>query len=426
MFRYLWGWIRGYVVITVFGKNKEQFLNLALQQNLNVYDVEWQNSDEPRIIAKVDQREIGKLRHIARRTRCRFKLGKRRGLPFFCRYLKKRKMLAVGLLIFCVGLYVLSGFIWFVKVTPQEQIKHLDEDEVLALCEDYGVRPGVWGRSIDYDAIAKQLMIEVPELSWVSVQRRGALVQINVAERDIWTEEENNATLGAIWANRKAMIEEVLIKHGEAVVSPGDVVAKGALLVSPLADGRADAIIRGRVWYEGYGECPMSEEVQKPDGESKVQVYLLRPNAEGVEPSLLKLWGRERAASKNLLIKREKVQPRLWGDIKLPFHLLLEWATPVRNVQVNREEGDAKALALAQARNSLRQQVGENNQLIEETLEYHLVDGVCCMTVRWECKEEIGIRNLDKNAKQQGQSQNGEKQTQENEKQSESGSGGGE
>ena len=100
---------------------------------------------------------------------------------------------------------------WFVKVTPQEQIKHLDEDEVLALCEDYGIRPGVWGRNIDYDAIAKQLMIDVSELSWISIERRGTLVQINVAERDIWTEEEDNATVGAIWANRKAMIEEVLI-----------------------------------------------------------------------------------------------------------------------------------------------------------------------------------------------------------------------
>lgn len=405
MLRYLWGWIRGYVVITIFGKNKEQFLNLALQQNLNVYDVEWQNGDAPRILAKVDYQEIGKLRHIARRTRCRFKLGKRRGFPFFYRYMKKRKMLAIGLLLFCVGLYVLSGFVWFVKVTPQEQIKHLDEDEVLALCEDYGIRPGAWGRNIDYDAIAKQLMIDVSELSWVSIERRGTLVQVNVAERDIWTEEEDNATVGAIWANRKAMIEEVLIKHGEAVVAPGDVVQKGALLVSPLADGRADAIIRGRVWYEGYGECAMTEEVKQASGDTKVQVYLLRPNAEGVEPSLLKLWGREHTESgKNLQVKRETVQPRVWGDIKLPFRLLLEWATPVRTVQVNHEEADAKAKALAQARNSLRQQIGENNTLIEETLEYHLVDGVCCMTVRWECKEEIGIRNLEKDGKDKKES----------------------
>ena len=396
MLKYLWGWIRGYVVITVFGKNKEQFLNLALQRNVDIYDVEWHDYDEPLLTAKVEYHEVGRLRHLARQTGCRFKLGKRRGLPFFYRHMKKRKMLALGLVIFCIGLYVLSGFVWYVKVTPKENIKHLDENQVLAQCEKYGIRAGVWGRSIDFDTIEKKLMLDIGELSWVSIERQGILVKINVAERDIWTEEEDRATVGAIWANRKAMIEEVLIKHGEAMVSPGDVVQKGTLLVSPLADGRADAIIRGRVWYEGYGECAMTETISRPDGDTRFQLYLLRPNARGVEPNVLKLWGREQTADVNKVsAKRQTVRPRLWGDLTLPLQFLVEEITPVEKVKITYDEATAKAKALAAARRSLRQQIGENNQLIEEKLEYHLVDGVCCMTVKWECKEEIGMRNYE-------------------------------
>ena len=400
MLKYLLGWLRGYVIITIFGKNKEQFLNLALQQNIDIYDVEWQETEYSMIIAKVDYHDIGKLRKIRRRVGCRFKLGKRRGWPFFYRYLKKRKMLVVGFLIFCLGLYILSGFVWQVKVVPQENIKYLDEGEVLELCEEYGIKEGVWGRSIDYDAIEKRLVIEIPELSWVSLERQGILVKINVAEREVWTEEEENATVGAIWANRKALIEELLIKHGTAVVAEGDVVEKGALLVSPLADGKADAIIKGRVWYEGYGECAMKESRLQKTDETKVQVYLLRQNAEGVDASRLKLWGSiSDKELKNCEVKEEVTQPRIWRDITLPLNFLIQWVTPVKTVEVTYTEADAKAKALSQARNSLKQQVGENNQLIEETVEYHLVDGVCTMTVHWECKEEIGVRNVSEKEK---------------------------
>jgi sporulation protein YqfD len=398
--RYLWGWIRGYVVITIFGSGKEQFLNLALQQNMDIYDVEWREGEEPFIVAKADYHDLGGLRKIAHKTGCRFKLGRRKGLPFFYRYLKKRKMLAVGLVIFCIGLYVLSGFVWFIKVTPQEHIKYLDENQVIAQAEKYGIKKGVWGRNLNFDAVQKQLMIDIPELSWVSIERRGTLINFNVAERDIWTEEEENATVGAIWANRTALIEEVLIKHGQPMVETGQLVQKGALLVSPLADGRADAIIRGRVWYEGYGECAVSQSMDVASGEEKKHIYLLRPNAEGVEASRLKLWGwyKENGEVKEK-VERATVQPRLFADFRLPFSFLVETITPVETVSLENTEAEAKAKALSAARQSLRQQIGENNQLVEETVEYHLKDGVCCMTVKWECREEIGMRNVEADRK---------------------------
>lgn len=395
MLKYLLGWLHGYVVITVFGDNKEQFLNLALQRNIDIYDVEWHEDGYSVIIAKVAYGDIGKLRQIRRKVGCGFKLGKRRGWPFFYRYLQKRKMLVAGFLIFCLGLYVLSGFVWQIKVVPRENIKYLDNEEILTLCEQYGIKKGVWGGNIDFDTVEKQLIMQIPELSWVSVEKEGILVKINIAERDLWTEDDENATVGAIWANRKALIEELLIKHGTAVVNEGDVVEKGALLVSPLADGKADAIIKGRVWYVGYGECSMNQSVLKKTENPQVQVYLLRHNAEGVDNSRLKLWGGiDETDLTEYSVEEEFAKPRIWGNIFLPVDVLIQWVTPVKAVEITYTEADAKAKALAQARNSLKQQIGENNRLIDESVEYALRNGVCTVTVRWECKEEIGVRNV--------------------------------
>ena len=49
-------------MITGFGKNKEQFLNLALQRNVDIYDGEWHDNDEPLLTAKVEYHEVGRLR----------------------------------------------------------------------------------------------------------------------------------------------------------------------------------------------------------------------------------------------------------------------------------------------------------------------------------------------------------------------------
>lgn len=408
MLQYFWGWLRGYVVITVYGPNKEQFLNLALQQELDLYDVEWQEGTDPVLTAKVNQRHIGPLRKIARRTRCRFRLGRRQGWPFFWRHLRKRKMLVLGFLLFCLGLYVLSGFVWFVRVTPQEKIQALDQQEVLEQAQEYGIRRGAWGRGLDFDAIEKELLHDIKELSWISIQRQGILIRIHVAERDLWTEAEENATRGAILANRAALIEEVLIKHGTPQVQAGQLVQKGDVLVTPLEDGKADAIIRGRVWYEGYGEFAMEQTRQQADGNSHIQVYLLRPNAPGVEESRLKLWGKEKTTGETKVTSR-LVQPRLWGDRTLPITFLIETITPLQTETIRYGEKEAKARALAAARASLRQQIGEENQLLEESMEYHLRNGVCTMTVKWECREEIGTRATEAESEKQPESETGKR-----------------
>jgi similar to stage IV sporulation protein len=399
---YFIGWLKGYIVITILGKNKERFLNLALQQNIDIYDVEQPEEQSNIIIAKACYRDLRRLRKIARQTHCHFKMGRRRGLPFAYGYMKKRKMLAIGLVIFCIGLYVLSGFVWFVEVTPREKIKYLDENEVISLAEEYGIKRGVWGRDLDFDAVEKELLKEIDELSWISIERKGILINFNVAERGIWTEEENNATMGAIWANRTALLEEVLIKHGQPMVEAGQLVHKGDLLVSPLADGKADAIIRGRVWYEGYGECAMSSEIQKTVEKPKKNIYIMGRDSE----KLLKIWGMEESSSDgNQKVEKTIIKPRLWQDITLPINFLVETVTPMETVTITMTEGEAKAKALAEARQSLRQQIGENNVLLEETIEYHLKNGVCTMSVKWECKEEIGMRNFEqKNQNSKGNS----------------------
>ena len=388
MLTYLWSWLQGYAVLHISGGGQERFLNLVLQREIEVYDTVWLADDLLEV--KADHHRLGELRKIAAITGCEVHLRRRQGLPFAWRYLWQRKTLPIGMLLFAVGLLAVSQFVFVVRVQPQEQLRMLDEQTVLDCAAELGMRPGAVYHRLDADAIARQLKMNLPEVSWVYIERQGVIVNIQVAERSIYPEELDGATLGAIWANRDALVEEVLLKHGQAMVSHGDTVRKGTLLVSPLADGRADAIIRARVWYDGYGEGAMREEVIRHSAAASYVYRLVKPEG----GAGLTLWGGllPMEAADGAALHTETTGHRLNLGSE-------SWLLPVDRLTeetityITKTEDEAKEAAAAQARSSLAAQVGEDNKLLEESVDYQLLpEGIWAANVRWECLEEIGER----------------------------------
>ena len=385
------GWLRGFVVLHISGGGQERLLNLALQRDIDVYDINWLADDLLEV--KAGWREVGQLKKIAKVCGCNLQTRRNQGLPFVYRYLRRRKTLAAGLLLFALGLLGLSQVVFQVQVLPQESLMQLDTQTVLRQAEELGIKPGALWRRLDFDQLAEELKQDIEELSWVYIERQGTILNIKIAERSIYPEELENATIGAIWANRDALIEDVLIKHGQAMVQHGDTVQKGTLLVSPLADGRADAIVKARVWYEGYGEGALREEIVQAAEESRQIFSLSKGEAQ------LQIWGwPPKADGENMTLAREHFTRELPLD-----WLLSSEQTPPLEVEVicaqtvfwrQNSEEEAKAQAMAQATASLQAQIADpNSQLLNEEVTYQLLEGdVWAATVRWECLEEIGER----------------------------------
>lgn len=388
MLTMLLSWLRGYVVLHITGKKRqERFLNLALQRDIDIYDINWLQEDL--LECKAAYRELAELKKIARITGCTLKTRRNTGLPFVYKYLRRRKTLAAGVLLFMLGLFVFSQVVFDVRVLPREELHQIDSEVVLQRAYELGIRRGALMYRLDVDQLAKVLQADIEELSWVYIHRQGTVINIEIAERSIYPEELDNATLGAIWANRDALIEDVLVKHGQAMVSHGDTVKKGTLLVSPLADGRADAIIKARVWYEGYGEGALQEQLTRAATRSRTMYYLVRG-----ENKLL-LWGFAPDTSGENMQLTKSVQERqleLGGQsLTLQQERLIGESIFMRS----NTEDEAKAKAYEQARASLEAQLAEagSYQLLDEQVSWQLLDsGIWTATVRWECMEEIGER----------------------------------
>jgi len=275
-----------------------------------------------------------------------------------------------------------------VEVSPQEELQFLSRAQVLEVAEDLGLAPGAWAGQLDFDALALELNLRVPELSWVSLERQGTLIRIKVAERDIYSDAERSAEQGAIIAEKDALLEDVLIKRGRALVRAGDTVTKGTVLVAPDAEGKAEAIIRARVWYKGYGECALNSRTLQPVGETRLVVSLKKLSADG-GPYELRLWGRPFAEG-FITSESEELRPHLFDLCELPLCFVLTENTPMVMETITLTDEEAKAEALAQAESSLRQQLGASAEILEQSAAPKKKGDLWTVDVVWECREEIG------------------------------------
>ena len=97
MFRIL-SFLTGYVEILVTGEAPERFVNMAAGRGIYLWDITRVSGNS--IVLKVRLGAVRPLRHIARRTKCRFRISRRVGLHFFYQRLLRRKTMAFGLLFF--------------------------------------------------------------------------------------------------------------------------------------------------------------------------------------------------------------------------------------------------------------------------------------------------------------------------------------
>ena len=125
---------------------------------------------------------IKPLRHVEK-SRCRFKIVGRVGLPFQIKFIKRRKMLACGALMFIAVMYFLSSLVFFIDVTSQEPIKYINPQMVKRLAAEKGVVIGRPKWLMNFNETEKYLLNNIPQLTWVAITAKGTKVEIEIVEK---------------------------------------------------------------------------------------------------------------------------------------------------------------------------------------------------------------------------------------------------
>lgn len=244
--------LRGQVRVRVCAPFPERVLNLCAARKLALWDVRWAAADA--FSCTLSRRDFYLLRLLARKLDCTLTVEKKQGAPFFIGRFRRRHALLAGLTLCAMGLFFGSFFIWDLTVDGAQTVP---EEKILRALKENGVGFGTFGFSINGEELRNRVLLEVPELTWLTVNVSGCRAYVQVRERVPAPELMDRRVPSNIAARRDGLVLNVRALVGKKCVLPGDTVEQGQLLISGVEDmdtfGARMSASRGsvtaRTWY---------------------------------------------------------------------------------------------------------------------------------------------------------------------------------
>ncbi len=332
-------WMFGYVTFKVDSKRSNFFLNLSSKFNMHLWDISKIDKD---LVAKINSSEFGILNNLSRRNNINLNIIRRTGLPFFYQKHEHRKGILVGATLFFSIIHVLSMFIWKINVIGNESI---DTQKIVNVSRENGIFAGCLRKKIDAQIAGQNIMEEIPDISWISVNLDGCVANISIKEQVKKPEFEQNPEKCHIVAECDAQIFRMETFSGTPMVSAGDTVLKNQVLVGAFdkdIDGNLrDANAKANVWAKVSDTISESEKLEKTlDLETGNEKKIFKINLFGKSFSLNFWENPEDSWKKEIYEKKFKI-----FGFEIPLSFSTEKFIETKQTKVNITKDEAFELA---------------------------------------------------------------------------------
>lgn len=276
--------LRGFVAVEVWGAFPERLLNLCAQHRLGFWDLEW--VDETTFRFTVPLQEYGRLEDLARKAMCELRSPRRAGLPVLARSLCRRWAFLAGLGLCLFALCFLSRVVLTVDVEGNEEVPTAI---ILNELSRLGLRPGAYGPLLEEQEIANAALIELDELSFLSVNLYGCRAQVQVKEAKKPPERPDRTVPADLVSVAGGIVTQVTATAGQALVQEGSTVVAGDILITGFMDlpeigfsendagmyvVRASGQVWARTWRTLRARIPLTAQVKEHTGASKTRFAL--------------------------------------------------------------------------------------------------------------------------------------------------------
>lgn len=182
---------------------------------------------------RVQRQAVKGLRRFASRRGESLRLYRRDGIYWLLKALVHRPVLVLGAAaLLCLSLWV-PGKVFFVQVQGNETIP---DAQIIEKAQSCGIGFGATRRRVRSETIKNNLLSAMPELQWAGVNTYGCVAVITVREREDPPKEPEQTGISSIVAAQDGIIREITALKGNALVSPGQAVRAGQVLISGYTD----------------------------------------------------------------------------------------------------------------------------------------------------------------------------------------------
>lgn len=220
-------WLHGYVVCRTATGSWERFMNMCRHHGIVI----WQIGREDDICFCIEQKRFGELVPIARKSGVKPHICKKKGFPFLVQAFQREWPFYSGFLFFLALLFYFSSFVWEITYSGQS---NYSRETLSKTVEAMKVYPGMKRSRLDCDAIEKQIRQVHPDISWVSAEEKGSVLQISIKEGKKTIVHDSQAGAAHLVAAQDGIVEQIVANRGTIMVKPGQHVKKGEILIQGL------------------------------------------------------------------------------------------------------------------------------------------------------------------------------------------------
>lgn len=331
----------------------------------------------------------GDVRKIALRDGERLEVIGSGGLPRLLEWVWAWRAAAAFVLILGILTVLLPTRLLFFRVEGNGDVP---ARLILEEAKEAGVFFGASRRDVRSEQVKNHLLYAIPELRWAGVNTNGCIATITVSVRDTGEEPEEELP-GDIVAVTDALVTEVVPQAGTALVSPGQAVQEGQMLISGMTDlgisTRAD-----RAEGEVYGLTRRSVTAVLPEK------TVIKAETGVVVRKFSLLIGKKRVNFSN----DSGILHGTCGKMRTVNYLSLPggFQLPVALVTEEYELGDSAPVLRADASSELADQA---RRLVLEQMTAGTIEGETLtfdgttLTAVFDCREMIGVFRAENDTK---------------------------
>lgn len=379
-------YIIGYLGITIEGYYIERFINMCRSNKIAIWHLK--RKKDIQLDFRVAIQDFKEICRIAKKTKCKIKINRKRGLPFLLHRYQKRKLFFVFLLLMIILTVLSSYFVWNVDIREEngQELENIAKD-----IEEAGLKMGELKAKVNTKDIINKIRLQRNDIAWMGIELKGTNAIVKVVKADEKPEIINEEEYCSIMADKVGIITKINAQTGMANVKVGDTVNIGDTLINGWMEGKYTGIryvhakgeVEAKVWHTKYINIPYhtTERVETGNIENR---YAIKFNNFKINfpKKLSKFEIYDTIETENKM--------KLFSDFYLPISILKTTNKEVEEVQKNYEIEEAKHIGIERLEQELEQEIQDKESIVGKNINTYEKEGSIDIYVTYEVLESIG------------------------------------
>ena len=369
----------GYVRVAASGLYPERIINLCYKNEVTVWGIKKKNE---KLYFNILAKDFKRLKTLRNKCGVSIKIKYKIGLLFTIKRHKNRVGVLIGMVLFIIGLNLLSSFVWNINVVGN---KSVETTEILKAAKEIGIYEGVLKSKINSPQMRNDMLYKFDKLSWISFNLEGSLLTINVSETKQIEPNKTKAPTNLV-ANKDGVIKYLEIKSGYAAVKTGQAVKKGDLLVSGIAEFKngvatffnSNGVVLAETEVIFSKTMPLKQEIKVKTGKVRkkklLQFFTLN----------IPLYIGSVKGEYEKIVEEKHIKT---ANNYLPIRIVTAHFFEEKKVQINKTEEELKKELTSYANKALK--TNEIHKILSVNDEFSVKNGMITIKRKAKCLENI-------------------------------------